>query len=103
MPGDVFTSSQGQQAQLVHGANVLAITAWRQGKLVFDDTPVSEALSQMQRYSRQTVTIDPAVAQIRVSGVFTAGDLEGFVSALKSYYPVTLKADGQGGMILSPR
>jgi transmembrane sensor len=100
-PGDEFTA--GSPSRLAHGVNTLAITAWRHGKLMFDDTPVAEALAEMGRYSHETIAIDPSATAIRVSGVFTVGDMAGLSSALESYYPVKLVADGQGNLTLTRR
>jgi ferric-dicitrate binding protein FerR (iron transport regulator) len=47
--------------------------------------------------------VDPAVAAIRVSGVFNAGDVKSFVSAVTSYLPVQAAGDTDNSAILQSR
>lgn len=102
-PGDSLRIGVDNRTVLRHRANVLALTAWRHGKLVFDDTPVSEAVAEMARYTHEAILLGPGVETIRVSGVFAEGDLEGFVSALESYYPVRLEREATGQLKLVRR
>jgi len=57
--------------------------AWRVGLVNFDDEPLSEASAVMNRYSTDQIVIhDPAVASIRVSGQFRAGETERFAATV---------------------
>lgn len=70
-------------------ADIEAATAWRQGKVIFRDQTLAEAVHRLNRYSRQQVIIDdPALAQMKVSGVFDAGDAQAFAEAMQAYLPV---------------
>jgi transmembrane sensor len=56
-----------------------AAASWREGLLSFDDQPLGEAAAIVNRYSDDQVVIrDPAVAALRVSGQFRAGDVSRF-------------------------
>lgn len=103
VPGDAFSSEVNGAPALVHGVNVRAALAWRSGKLIFDDTPLADALATLARYSSERIAMDPALAGIRVSGVFTQRDMREFTRALKSYYPVSVVANPAGGLLLLPR
>jgi transmembrane sensor len=71
-------------------ADVAAATAWRQGKVVMRAESLGEAVERMNRYSRVKIEIDDAaLAEKHMSGVFEAGDTQGFVSAIQQYLPVT--------------
>ena len=71
-------------------ADVAAATAWRQGKVVMRAESLGEAVERMNRYSRLKIKIDDAaLAEKHMSGVFEAGDTQGFVSAIQRYLPVT--------------
>jgi len=75
---------------LVPKADIEAATAWRQGKVIFRNQPLSEAVHRLNRYSRQQIVIDDALlAQMKVSGVFDSDDAQAFVEAMKAYLPVT--------------
>ncbi|ACG78804.1 transcriptional regulator [Phenylobacterium zucineum HLK1] len=78
-------------------------TGWTTGRLTFRDTPLSEAVAEINRYSAQTIALDPAAPASRpVSGVFDAGDTDAFVDAVGVL--LNLEAERQGRIIrLSPR
>jgi transmembrane sensor len=84
----------GQQLAVVTGspkATVQAVktddaTAWERGKLIFDDVPLAEAASRVNRYAERKVVIrDPQVAGLNVSGVFQTGDADAFARAMAQY------------------
>jgi transmembrane sensor len=71
-------------------ADIEAATAWRQGKVIFRNQTLAEAVHRLNRYSRQQVIIDDRVlAQMKVSGVFDSGDAQAFAEAMQAYLPVT--------------
>jgi transmembrane sensor len=83
-------------------ADIEAATAWRQGKVIFRDQTLAEAVHRLNRYSRQQVIVDdPALAQMKVSGVFDSGDAQAFAEAMQAYLPVT--ADFSGGSTIHLR
>src|SRR6185503_1135204 len=48
-------------------AEVEQMLTWRTGYLVFDHTPMSEAIAEFNRYNRRKILIaDPQVATIRI-------------------------------------
>ena len=59
------------------------ITAWLRGEVALDNTSLADAVAEMNRYSHQRIVADdPALAAIRVSGIFQAGDLANFAQAV---------------------
>ena len=59
-------------------------TAWQRGELVADKMPLTELVSQLQRYHPTRILIvDPQVAALTVSGVFRLDDLEAILEALE--------------------
>lgn len=87
-PNDQLTEGEGTPPRLVHLASTLEATAWRQGKLLFDNEPLSAAVARISRYSHVEVVADASVADLKISGAFDAGDIAAFVDAVKAYYPV---------------
>lgn len=60
-----------------------AVTAWRRGEAMFDGTPLADAVAELNRYGpTQIVVADPAVGNLRVSGVFATNDAAEFASAI---------------------
>jgi transmembrane sensor len=87
------------QQQLVFAANaaprvheavdVERAMAWREGKLVFDDESLADAVARVNNYSRVKIVVEDAPARVlKVSGIFNAGDTPAFVEAVQSYFPV---------------
>jgi len=56
-------------------ADVTAVTAWAQRRLVFTREPLSEVVQQFNRYNtRPLVITDPDIAATEISGTFSSGD-----------------------------
>ena len=56
-------------------ANAAAATAWTEGKLVFDSTPLSEVMHEFNRYSHRPLSIDdPEILNLHISGTFSTRD-----------------------------
>jgi len=92
------------RARLDRKADIDAVIAWRQGKIILKDTPLGEAVRRLNRYSRLQVKIgDESLAALRVSGVFESGDTLAFVEALQSYLPVVVHRESADLLSLAPR
>jgi transmembrane sensor len=97
--GDALRVSADGTATFTADANVDAFIAWRQGKVVFDSEPLAEAVRRLNRYSQLQIEImDPALADIRVGGVFEMGDSVEFTRALEATLPLT--ADYSSGNVI---
>jgi len=77
--------------------------AWESGRLLFRDELLGDAVARVNRYTTNPIQIDPSIASIRVSGVFNAGDVSSFVSAVTSYFPVQALTTDTNTIILQPR
>jgi len=87
--GEELRVSRDGRSTVTPKADLEAATAWRDGKVVIRTEPLSEAVQRMNRYSRLQIKIDDAtLAAKQISGVFEAGDAQGFVSAIERYLPV---------------
>jgi transmembrane sensor len=57
--------------------------AWREGRIVFTDTPLREALARFARYHGRTLTATEGAALKRVGGRYSLDDLDGFLAFLE--------------------
>lgn len=80
----------------VEKVNIEKATSWEQGYLVFDDEPLAAIAERVSRYSEKPVSVAPAVAGMRVSGVFVAGDVNTFVDTVSRYLPVDVRKSTRG-------
>jgi transmembrane sensor len=75
---------------------------WMEGQLLFNDKPLGQIVTEMNRYSRRKIVIDdPQVASRPVYGAFMAGDVDQFVRALVDYRIVSVKRQTEGMVVLS--
>lgn len=80
-------------------ADVDNASAWSSGKIVFRETPLGQAIHELNRYAdTRIVAPQAATRQLRVSGVFSIDDVPAFLDALPRIAPVTVRG-GSGGEI----
>ncbi len=91
----VIRSGQVAVRPLPQGAAQDAV-AWRQGQIVFDDTPLADAIERFAAYHARTITVDPAVAELRLGGRFSLNDLDGMLESVESVLPVQVLRESGG-------
>ena len=84
---------------MIASVSVEEATAWQRGKLMFDQEPLADAVAKVNRYAPRTVKVEPSAAAVPVSGVFEAGDTNGFLEAITGFLPVSV-VDGPGGVTI---
>ncbi len=85
-------------------ANIERATAWQQGRLVFEDEPLSSVVVRVSHYGDKRIrVVDGDVAEMRISGVFNAGDVDGFIATVTAYLPVDAWSAGDGTIELYHR
>ncbi|MBJ6122988.1 FecR family protein [Sphingomonas mollis] len=67
---------------------VEALTAWRDGRIVFDNTPLADAVAEFNRYGNPPMRTDPAVGTLRIGGSFRTDEADNFVALLQRAYGV---------------
>ncbi len=77
--------------------------AWRQGQVVFDGTPLRDALARFARYHGRGITTTAAAGKLRLGGRFSLDDLDGFLSDLEEALPVKVTQDSAGTIRVSLR
>jgi transmembrane sensor len=100
--GEQLVVSQKSQPAVV-AADLKIAAAWEAGHLVFRDEPLGDAVARVNRYTGHPVVVDPSIESIRISGVFNAGDIGSFVSAVTSYFPVQASTTENDSIFLQPR
>ncbi len=94
----VQVASIGALAPTVVGpAAVDRAMAWRQGQIDLDGLTLGQAADEFARYSDRRIVIDdPTVAKLKMTGLFSASDPDGFAkaAALSLGLKATPQADG---------
>ena len=64
------------------------VIAWRQGQVVFNDTPLSEAIERFAAYHARAITVDAKAANLRLGGRYSLEDLNGLLESIEAVLPV---------------
>ena len=79
-------------------------SAWRYGRLVFNDVPLGDALHDLNRFSPQPIRLsDARLSALRISGTFHIGEVSTTVAALEQSFPVRAERALDGSVTLYPR
>ncbi|GAC88209.1 iron transport regulator protein/sensor kinase [Gluconobacter thailandicus F149-1 = NBRC 100600] len=75
--------------------NIEALLSWQTGRLIFRNTPLPDAISQIQRYTTRQITIaSPALENLKLSGVYFVSQGDMFLRMLPRLLPVKLEEHG---------
>lgn len=96
------TLRQGAEQARVDRPQLDQLLAWQRGFAILDDTPLPEAIADMNRYSKVQITLadSKTLASLRISGSYRTGDNEGFAQAVASLYGLVV-TPREGGLELS--
>jgi transmembrane sensor len=102
-PGEQLSVSSAHKPKVAN-VDVSRVTAWQSGELMFDNEPLSAVVQRINRYSAQPIIVaDAKAGAMRVSGVFRAGDTQGFLHMVTNYLPVSATAGENGRIRLTSR
>ncbi len=101
----------GQQVDSLHGqlqpvAKVDASTAmaWKDDRIVFEQTPLSEAVSLLRQYRRAPILLsDTSLAALKVTGVFDARNTDLLLELLPTILPVAVIRQADGAVQIQPK
>jgi transmembrane sensor len=92
--GERLTFVEGKKTILDRPVVANAV-AWQRGQVVFDRTPLSQAVAEMNRYSPVKLAVESESARgFLVTGIFRTGDSESFVQAVKESFYMEPREDG---------
>ncbi len=100
-PGQILDLREGQSA-VMREADVTTLSAWLDGWLVFENTPMREALITINAYRDRPIEAgDERVAAMRLTGRFRANDSAALLAALPSILPLTVRTLADGSVLLN--
>jgi ferric-dicitrate binding protein FerR (iron transport regulator) len=93
----------GQQVALagdtatISDVDATAALAWREGRLVVQDQPLSAVAARLAELSGTPIALrDPAIGTLRVYGTYRIGDAAQFLDAVAALYPVAWRRTERG-------
>lgn len=76
-------------------------TSWSEGRLVFRNMPLREAVAEVNRYLPGKIILDAGPAEgVAINGVFTAGDRDAFVAATSDLFGLKAQQQADGSVRL---
>ncbi|EJM73250.1 Fe2+-dicitrate sensor, membrane component [Pseudomonas sp. GM49] len=79
------------------------IGAWTQGLLMADKMRLADFVAELTRYRRGFVRLDPAIADLRISGAYPISDTQRTLNMLAQTYPILVSGHLNGfWVMLSP-
>lgn len=100
--GQAVRVSASGALEAVAAVPVSSVALWRKGLIRFSNTPLAEAIREMERYGpTRLVVSDPKIADLRIGGSFEVSHPEELAKVLPSLLPVTLvgRADGSQDVV----
>jgi transmembrane sensor len=84
----------GVAATRASRADVAAATAWRERRVIFSSTALSDVVEEFNRYNeRQLVVRDETLGTLNISGVFSTTDLPSLVRFLRAQPGIAVDED----------
>lgn len=98
-PGETAIISRGKVSEVRR--SLPQDSSWAGGSIVFDRTPLGQAIAEMNRYSQRPITLaSPTLAGREITGVFDANDSEGFITAVRTMFDLRREATATGSIEL---
>lgn len=102
--GDRFAARGGVgRKSALSSAEVDDALAWRQGQVVFNNTPLREAAARFAHYQGRAIHVAPSVAEEPIGARYSIDDLSGFLAGLEAFLDVTTSYDATGAVMIAPR
>lgn len=99
-PGQQWDAGR-DKAPTIHTVDIATATAWTEGRLVLDRTPLRTAVAEVNRYALHPIRLDaPEYATRKISGSFDSGDISGFVQAMTALLPLQAERSSDGSIRL---
>ncbi|WP_447793053.1 FecR family protein [Pseudomonas farris] len=87
-----------------YAVNPAELTAWRSGKLVFNNASLSEVAEEVSRYREKPLTVGNAkVGNLRLTSVFKSDNTDALLKALPSILPVAIRTLDDGSQEIIAR
>lgn len=95
--GDQIAHREGERGVVRTSVDPAVAVAWRDGRLVFTDAPVSQVISDLNRYFSPSIRAeDVSVADLRFTGVLKIDDQGAVLKRLEEFLPVVAQQQSDG-------
>jgi transmembrane sensor len=82
---------------VAYAVNLAELTAWRSGKLVFNNASLRDVAEEVSRYREKPLTVsNDKVGNLRLTSVFKSDNTDALLKALPSILPVAVRTLDDG-------
>jgi len=98
---ELVTGNEGKVAQPISSDDIQVKLSWREGNLIFRGESLADAAQEVERYTGvEFVFVDENLKEVRVSGFFKAGDVEGMLAVLKENFDIAFQRESKKRVLL---
>lgn len=88
-----LTSGQSMHVSIAgtgspYAADLDMVTAWHNGKILFNKTPLKEAVARIQCYRKASIQLDPRLENLLITGIYDISKVEQLLDSMESMFPV---------------
>lgn len=101
--GQEVTSSAGRLGE-VETFDSRSVGAWREGRLVYNNAPLSDIIEDLRRYHDQPIVLnDENLKSLPITTSFRTDQIDQMLAVLKASHPIDIVEAPTGEIILTPR
>ena len=96
-PGDALLVTAGRsELRRLTPAELADAVAWREGRIIFHDTPLAQALERFARHHARMIVVEPAARDLALGGRFGLDDFDSFLKDVEVALPVVVHREPEG-------
>lgn len=85
----------------IQAADLEMVEAWRKGRLLYNEAPLGDVISELNRYAVRPLELAPDIEKgLTLTGSFRASDVESVIRTLSATHDLEIVATIDGGRIL---
>ncbi len=101
LAGDQYLGREGSPGYRLAKIDPATVAAWQQGRLLFNDAPLSQVVADLNRYFKRPVVVqDDNVGNLRFSGILKIDDQVSMLRRLEAFVPIAVQ-EGEDQVVLT--
>ena len=110
-PSEGMSTSKTEKKEIIPTTEIIKFdhntlakqTAWRNGELLFVNSPLSEVISELGRYNNVDISIQPELRDLKIGGRFAKTDVDRILEALEMSANIDIQIQPDGAIFLASR
>lgn len=90
--GDELVHERGGAISLTHGVGAVRATAWRTGRLIYENASLADVAADLGRYFDRPIRLNDDIAGLRFSGTLVVDDEDRVAARLAAFLPIDVSS-----------